>query len=139
MEQDTTKITDQFLAQLGEDRGARIDIQGSTFKHSKFCKGLISYRQQDSIEFDVEPKFLKFNNQFNRTYEVPDGRNQSFIRIKESQFVNLAHGQSLEALSNLDVLTTTCGSGITDFTECVFSQYDHRGFVINSKGFPGSI
>ena len=85
-------VGDQFLAQLGEDRGARIDIQNSSFKHSKFCKGMISYRQPDVIEFVDEPKFLKFANQFNRTHEMPDGRNQSFIRIKDSLFENMAYG-----------------------------------------------
>ena len=35
----------RFLALAGEDRGARINITGSTFKHSKFCKGLIVYNR----------------------------------------------------------------------------------------------
>ena len=127
------------MAQLGEDRGARIDIRDSSFKHSKFCKGMISYRQSDTISFEDEPKFLKFNNQFNRTAELSDDRAESFIRIKDSVFENLGYEQSLEVLSNLESTTTSCGSGTTTFCACVFSQYDHRGFVINSDGFPGSI
>ena len=47
---------------MGEDRGARIDIEGSTFKHSKFCKGMISYRSMQDIPFSKEPKFVKFMN-----------------------------------------------------------------------------
>lgn len=49
--QDTTDLEDQFIAQLGEDRGARIDIKSCTFKHSRFCKGMISYREVDKILF----------------------------------------------------------------------------------------
>ena len=42
---ETANIGDRFMILVGEDRGARIDIQRSTFKHSHFCKGLISYRK----------------------------------------------------------------------------------------------
>lgn len=35
----------RFLGLVGEDRGARINITSSTFKHSKFCKGLLTYRR----------------------------------------------------------------------------------------------
>ena len=109
------------MAQLGEDRGARIDIRNSSFKHSKFCKGMISYRQSDTISFEDEPKFLKFNNQLNRTTELSDDRAESFIRIKDSVFENLGYEQSLEVLSNLEAITTSCGSGTTTFCGCVFS------------------
>lgn len=47
---DADDVTERFMARVGEDRGARIDIQDSTFKHSKFCKGMISYRAPDIIE-----------------------------------------------------------------------------------------
>ena len=43
--QDESVVSDQFMILAGEDRGARIDIVNSTFKHSHFCKGLISYRK----------------------------------------------------------------------------------------------
>ena len=36
----------KFMGIAGEDRGARINITSSTFKHSKFCKGLITYRKE---------------------------------------------------------------------------------------------
>ena len=42
-EQLESEIPNQFLAHVGEDRGARIHIKGSTFRHSKFCRGMISY------------------------------------------------------------------------------------------------
>ena len=90
---DADDTTELFMARMGEDRGARIYIQGSSFKHSKFCKGLISYRQADHFDFDEEPNFLQYSNQFNRTTseERSDNRTESFIKIKDSLFENLAH------------------------------------------------
>ena len=38
-----TRVEDRFIAHLGADRGARIEIIDSTFKHSRFCKGMIVY------------------------------------------------------------------------------------------------
>ena len=81
-------------------------------------------------------------SQMNRTEasNIDDGRADSFIRIKNSTFENLAYQQLLSVLSNLKVTTTTnCGSGTTSFFACVFEPYDHRGFVLNVKGFPGTI
>ena len=80
------------MAHVGEDRGARIDIEGCSFKHSKFCKGMISYRKTDPITFEMEPKYIKFSNQMNRTtnYTYPDDREESYIRINNSLFENLA-------------------------------------------------
>ena len=91
--QDTGVIRDQFMLMAGEDRAARIDITNSTFKHSHFCKGLISYRKAQSIDFSVEPKFFKLTDQVSRheNYTIPDGRNSSFIRVKNSVFENLAY------------------------------------------------
>ena len=34
------------LLYMGEDNGAKIEITNSTFKHSSFCKGMISYKRQ---------------------------------------------------------------------------------------------
>lgn len=55
---DADDIWERFMARLGEDRGARIDIQHSSFRHSQFCKGLISYRPPDNIQFSEEPNYL---------------------------------------------------------------------------------
>ena len=103
---------------------------------------MISYRSTQKIAFSDEPKYIKFSSQMNRTAAsgFDDGRGDSFIRIKDSVFENLAYQQLLTVLSNLKVTNTVnCGSGTTDFLACVFEPYDHRGFVINVKGFPGTI
>ena len=81
------------MAHLGEDRGARIEIRNSTFKHSRFCKGMISYRQVDPILFENESKYFRFSKQLNRTekFSFADDRAESFIKIKDSHFENLAY------------------------------------------------
>ena len=102
---------------------------------------MISYREPDYIDFEEETAFIRFNNQVNRTadYSIPDDRNSSFIRIKGSTFENLAYQQSIEVLSNLrDQSEVECGNGL-DFFACLFKAHDNRGFVINTKGFPGPI
>ena len=63
---DTTNEAEKFLILVGEDRGAQIDINGGSFKHSHFCKGMITYRQAYDIVFDKEPKFLRLSNQLER-------------------------------------------------------------------------
>ena len=81
-------------------------------------------------------------SQLNRTEAdtFDDGRAESFIRINNSVFENLAYQQLLTVLSNLKVTdTVNCGNGTTDFLACIFEPYDHRGFVLNVKGFPGTI
>lgn len=109
---DAKTNSEMFMARVGEDRGARIDIQGSSFKHSKFEKGLISYRQPDVVDFSEEPNFVQFSNQVNRTAanEITDNRNVSQIIIKDSVFENLTFEQTLEVLSNLKEEMTTCAN-----------------------------
>ena len=151
--QDMDRVNDQFLVQLGEDRGARIDIQSCSFKHSRFCRGLINYRRADKFDFSEEPSFFKFSNQGNHhgfrdsSTDYSDGRAEPYIRIKGSHFENLAYHQEIKVLSNLvstdkipTLETLKCGADtITSFIECIFPTYDHRGFVINAQGFPGTI
>ena len=50
----------QFLSYYGEDRGARISIANSTFKHSSFCKGMIYYKRTEEVKYDDVPQLLNF-------------------------------------------------------------------------------
>ena len=140
-EQDLSVVSDQFMILAGEDRGARIDIVNSTFKHSHFCKGLISYRKAQVIEFSKEPKYFRLTNQRVRDpeYSPSDGRNSSFIRIRDSTFENLAYQQLLSVLTNKVTSTETYGTGTEAFFEKVFEAYDGRGIILNVKDFPGTI
>ena len=134
------------MGHVGEDRGARIDITNSTFKHSKFCKGLISYRKLHNVDIFKEGKYFKFSNYIVRekNYTMSDNRESAFIRIKDSTFENLAYQQGIKVLTNLNYRyydqTTACGSeAVEEYISCIFQPYDHRGFVINASGFPGGI
>ena len=55
LESDGDPRQDMFLSYMGEDRGAKIEIYDSTFKHSSFCKGLIYYKRLKSITFEDAP------------------------------------------------------------------------------------
>ena len=51
---------DLFLSYLGEDRGARISITNSTFKHSSFCKGMIYYKKLKDLTYEDAPLLVNF-------------------------------------------------------------------------------
>ena len=55
-------ISSRYMMHVGEDRGARIHIEGSTFKHSKFCKGMISYREIQDISYQEEKTLMKLRD-----------------------------------------------------------------------------
>lgn len=42
----------------GVDSGANISISNSSFNNSKFCKGLIVYRRQQSFTFNDTPRLV---------------------------------------------------------------------------------
>ena len=64
---------------------------------------MISYRPSHDFAFTEEPKYISFSNQMERSQNFtdsegvvkegmqPDGRNSSFIVIKDSHFENLAY------------------------------------------------
>lgn len=53
-------IDDRILTYYGEDRGAEIDIQNSTFSSNSFCKSLIYYSRFETLTFDEAPTLLNF-------------------------------------------------------------------------------
>ena len=60
-----TLFSRPYLVQMGDDRGAIININNSDFKHSAFCKGLIVFREQ--------PELLPYDNEYlvlNFAYEA---------------------------------------------------------------------
>ena len=93
------------------------------------------------MDFSKEPSYFKLANQKKRdpAYTIDDGRTESYIRITDSVFENLAYQQELTVLSNIQTGTSTCGNGIEAWFGCIFEAYDGRGFVLNTKNFPGAI
>ena len=51
---DENEINSQFLGYVGEDRGARIKIADSHFKHSRFCKGMLYYMHTKPVSFEAQ-------------------------------------------------------------------------------------
>ena len=90
-QEDDEAMAYRFMALSGEDRGARINITGSTFKHSKFCKGLLTYRRQPEIKFSESKTFVNITAGFDRKFNVSDNRNESFIVIDRSNFTNIGY------------------------------------------------
>ena len=84
-------INNRFIAYLGEDRGARISITNSTFKHSYFCKGMIVYKKQRAVSFLEYPRMANYTANHIRTKNITDGRAEPFIRIMDSEFINIGY------------------------------------------------
>ena len=104
-----TLFSRPFIVQLGDDRGARITIEESTFKHSSFCKGLIVYREMpELLPYDNEYLVVNFSNEAGKRVEHFMDRTQDDnfgenglpqISIKDSTFLNLNHGKNMTHLS----------------------------------------
>ena len=89
------------MAYIGEDRGARITITNSTFKHMHFCKGMIVYKHEKPIEFDDYKLLVNFTASRNREINITDGRAESFLRIMDSHFENIGYQQTISDLASI--------------------------------------
>jgi len=89
-----SKDTQSMLGHYGEDRGARINITTSTFKNSKFCKGLVVYRPLKTFETANSHKIVSFASHLNENLSEESlgvDRSTSYINIHDSVFENLAY------------------------------------------------
>ena len=129
--------TVRFLGLAGEDRGARINITSSTFKHSKFCKGLITYKREETIEFDDHPTFLNISANYKRDKNITDNRNSSHVVIEGSEFENIGYHFVLHALHKRgEGLESTATSS---FFNRDWPVFEDRGLILNLQGFPGTV
>ena len=71
-----------------------IAIVDSVFKDSKFCKGLIVYREQRTYSLDDSSQFLNMTN-----YELLEPEVQPYLTISGSTFQNLAFTDTLDSIS----------------------------------------
>jgi hypothetical protein len=85
----------RFFNANGADRGGKITIIKSVFKHSRFCKGMIVYRP--SFYILTNEDFRTIVNQTNLFMNKTLKNNtDSFIIIKGSSFINMnAYSQVL--------------------------------------------
>lgn len=89
-------LTYDFFAQNNADKGAKISISSSTFKHSRFCKGLITYRKDWNIT-NARGSYLNYNHLFSNKKNKDTG---SYITISSSTFYNLNWLSSVNALAS---------------------------------------
>ena len=80
-----------LLGIVGEDRGARITITNSTFKHMHLCKGIIVYKRQKPIEYSDYKLLVNYTASNYREKNITDGRAEPFIKIIDSEFVNIGY------------------------------------------------
>ena len=48
--QPSTASSKPYIEELGDERGVKITIASSTFKHSRFCKGMLVYKKRPLIQ-----------------------------------------------------------------------------------------
>lgn len=74
-----------FYTYDGADRGAKITITNSDFKHSQFCKGMIVYRVMPLVT--KSQSFLNMTDLYMTNTHL--NKADSFILIKDSSFLNM--------------------------------------------------
>ena len=132
-------VTDRFLARVGGDRGARVEIINSSFKHSRFCKGMIVYHEFEHIGYSDYPNYVDTAPMYQGLIQThADSRREAHIKISGSLFENLGYHQVVTALSNLNA-PSVLNQDIKDFCAHTWRPFNHRGLVMNLQGFPGSV
>lgn len=124
---------------MGQDKGGRVNLVSSSFMHSRFCKGLISYKKP--------PVFKR--SLFNGLYFVADAQgtppigyvsgSEPQILINSSTFTNLNLGKATQYLSHegMGVLTLYDAEGI--YKNVNYPPFDNLGIVLNLQGYPGPV
>lgn len=139
-----------YIVQLGDDRGARITITNSVFKHSSFCKGLIVYRPQPEL-LPYDNNYLVLNFAYEAEHGVRDwtkrgdtqlgyGSTPPKIEITDSVFWNLNHGRNITHLSVVEEsYQSTYISTMPTTNGKLIPYFDNHGAVLNVESFPGEI
>ena len=127
-----------FLSYMGEDRGAQIEIQNSTFKHSSFCKGLIYYKNLKSIEFQDGELLVNFTAQFNRSEVFYELKDEPQVLIEWSLFQNLAFHEVVHGLTRTDI-DPKVSENIRSFFDYEWEPFSNRGLILNMQKWAGAI
>lgn len=123
-----------YVIELGENKGFNLKISSSSFKNSRFCKGLISYKKRYDLITTGSVAITSLNNMQpdDPTVEVTD---TSLIEISKSTFENLGMGRVIKTLS----LDNNHLYPITGITSAKYPAFDNHGMAINLQGFPGGL
>ena len=84
---------------LGADKGAKILIEHSSFEYSRFCKGLIVYRE--GVDFNAQnPGVFSFQKEASGS-QIDQACTDCQIILYNSTFTHLNHGTRLRTLRPL--------------------------------------
>jgi hypothetical protein len=122
-----------FYVYEGADRGAKIMISNSNFKHSQFCKGMIVYRVVPLIT--KSQAFLNMTDLYMKNTQL--NKSDSFILIKDSTFLNMNAYSSVEALAlpgSKPFLKSYHGKDTFHMP-----YFFHKGIILNLEDFPGRV
>lgn len=127
---------------FGDDRGVRITVVRSNFKHSKFSKGVIVYEALPNIMTQSVTRVIVLAREFWDRLPAETTENAatlkkkqaSSILVSDSTFVNVAMGVTVNKLSYGSLNSTVYGASDVDYL-----YYDNYGAVLNARGFPGYI
>jgi hypothetical protein len=99
----------------GADRGAKITITNSVFKHSRFCKGMIVYRPSLYVSSE---DFRTIVNQTNLYMTKPlKNDTDAFILISGSTFNNLNAYTKVRSLGFINsVIEVNTGGALDTFS-----------------------
>ena len=114
-----------YIEELGDDRGVKIKISGSSFKNSRFCKGMLVYKRRPKLEstFDTLIYALATTNTASQS-KLDD----SLIDISETTFSNLNFGRVLKQLS---LVSDYRKLPITGLTTISYPAFDNHGSALN--------
>ena len=94
-----------YLRHYGSDNGAKILIESSEFEYSRFCKGLLVYRE--GVDYQaINSGVLGYQKEATSTPDtlgtfVDDVCDDCYIIMQDSTFTHLNHGTSLRTLRPL--------------------------------------
>lgn len=115
----------------GVDGGAVIKITNSTFRDSKFCKGLLVYRKQQAFTIADSPQVLNMTN-----LGLLQPTSKPSLVITDSKFTNLGFTETLDRVSIPSVVKE---EGMQVQSVLWYNIFFNKGMVLNLQGWSGTI
>ena len=111
------------------DAGAVIAIVDSVFKDSKFCKGMIVYREQQTYSLDDNSQFLNMTN-----FELLETDVLPWLTISGSTFQNLGFTQTLDSISLPGEFSSYLVQDLL-----YFDYFFNKGLALNMENWKGFV
>jgi hypothetical protein len=131
----TNENTRTYYNSNGADRGAKITITNSVFKHSRFCKGMIVYRPSLYVSSEDFRTILNQTNLYMNSTLKND--TDAFILISGSTFTNLNAYTKVKSLGFISSYIEVNTGGVLDAFNVPY--FKNKGIVLNVEDFGGRI